>query len=283
MRVKLLAYTPEPEKLIACAAKNCYSSSSIDELMENQTPDKIEKFLNMLADIGHESPVEHVSFTFAIEDVSRVLLSQLTRHRIASYSVQSQRYVKLNQFKYYIPECIVKSHVARKLFIEMMEHDQEAYDKLTDILMSDYLCKIYGFVYELNGNDRFYYKRLDTYMQSLKINGVKNGDAIFSSYKDNKSKAEKHAIENARYVFPNACTTNIVMTMNARSLLNFFELRCCNRAQTEIRELADEILKLCQSVAPIVFKNAGASCMNGKCSEGNMSCGHPRKREEYKN
>ena len=92
--------------------------------------------------------------------------------------------------------------------------------------------------------------------------------------------AEKKAIENARYVLPNACETKLVVTMNARSLLNFFKLRCCNRAQDEIRAVADEMLKLCKKTAPLIFKYAGAPCMHGKCTEGKMSCGKPRKDEE---
>jgi thymidylate synthase (FAD) len=84
--------------------------------------------------------------------------------------------------------------------------------------------------------------------------------------------AEKKAIENARYVLPNACETKIMVTMNARSLLNFFTERCCIRAQEEIRDMANQMLILCKEVAPIVFKNAGPSCKRGKCKEGKMSC-----------
>ena len=103
MKVKLLAHTPEPEKLIAAAAKNCYSSSNIDNVLEGLTEEKTENFVNMLSEIGHESPIEHVSFTFAIEGVSRSLLAQITRHRMASFSVQSQRYVREKGFEYVVP------------------------------------------------------------------------------------------------------------------------------------------------------------------------------------
>ena len=99
MKVKLLAHTPEPEKLIAASAKNCYSSSNIDNVLEGLTEEKTENFVNMLSEIGHESPIEHVSFTFAIEGVSRSLLAQITRHRMASFSVQSQRYVREKGFE----------------------------------------------------------------------------------------------------------------------------------------------------------------------------------------
>ena len=99
LKVKLLQYTPEPEKTIAAAAKLCYSPVGVDDILENLTDEGAEKFLNMLMSYGHMSPIEHVSFTFAVEGVSRSLTHQLVRHRIASYSQQSQRYVKLDQFE----------------------------------------------------------------------------------------------------------------------------------------------------------------------------------------
>lgn len=232
LKVKLLEYTPNPEKIIASAAKLCYSSSGVDDIMENLTDENTEKFLNMLMSYGHESPVEHVSFTFAIEGVSRSLTHQLVRHRIASYSQQSQRYVKLNQFEYIIPPEIDKNEKAREIFIKAMEQSQKAYDELVDILKSKYTAE--G-------------------MTSLS--------------------AEKKAIEDARYVFPNACETKIVVTMNARSLMNFFRHRCCNRAQWEIRALANEMLVQVKKVAGTLFKYSGPSCVNGKCPEGKMSCG----------
>src|SRR5699024_9426805 len=93
------------------------------------------------------------------------------------------------------------------------------------------------------------------------------------SEKTARSKAEKEAIEDARYVFPNACETKIVFTMNARTLLNFFRLRTCNRAQWEIRELAILMLKEVKEVYPILFKNSGPGCLQGPCPEGKMTCG----------
>ena len=83
--------------------------------------------------------------------------------------------------------------------------------------------------------------------------------------------------EDARYLLPNGCTTNITITMNARELLHFFSLRCCNRAQWEIRELADRMLELCTEVSPVIFKDAGPPCMRGPCPEGKLSCGKPRR------
>ena len=125
MKVKLLAHTPEPEKLIAAAAKNCYSSSNIDNVLEGLTEEKTENFVNMLSEIGHESPIEHVSFTFAIEGVSRSLLAQITRHRIASFSVQSQRYVKEKQFSFVTPPQIAENEQAAELYQKAMQSAHE--------------------------------------------------------------------------------------------------------------------------------------------------------------
>lgn len=240
LSVKLVAYTPEPEKVVSAAAKLCYSRVGTEDIMENLTEDNIEKFLNMLMDLGHESPIEHVSFTFAAEGVSRTLTHQLVRHRIASYSQQSQRYVKLEQFQYIIPHSIEEIPEARKLFIKSMEESQNTYNSLVEILM-------------------------DRHMKKL----IEEG----KTEKEAKKAAEKMAIEDARYVFPNACETKIIFTMNARSLLNFFRHRCCNRAQWEIREMADKMLEEVRKVAPVLFKNAGPSCLSGACSEGSMTCG----------
>ena len=94
MHVTLIAYTPQPEHTVASAARLCYSAATIDDVMEGLTEEKTASFVDMLSEIGHESPIEHASFTFGIEGVSRSLLAQITRHRIASFRVQSQRYVK---------------------------------------------------------------------------------------------------------------------------------------------------------------------------------------------
>ncbi|MDV3426318.1 MAG: FAD-dependent thymidylate synthase [Bacillota bacterium] len=232
IKVNLLQYTNEPEKLVAAAAKLCYSPVGVDEIMEDLTDEKVDKFLKVLASMHHESPIEHVSFTFAVEGVSRSLTHQLVRHRIASYSQQSQRYVRLNSFQYITPPEIEKNMEARGAFIKAMEESQRAYDKIAGILKDGY---------------------------------IKDGIDVKT--------AEKKAIEDARYVFPNACETKIVLTMNARSLMNFFRERCCQRAQWEIRALADEMLKQVKKAAPNLFKYAGPSCVNGPCNEGKMSCG----------
>lgn len=210
MKVKLLAHTPHPEKVIAMAAKLCYSPVGVDEIEQNLSDESIEKFLNMLSDMGHESPLEHVTFTFGIEGISRSCSHQIVRHRIASFSQQSQRYVKLNQFEYIIPPQIEKIEEAKEIFVQSMKKDQEDYDKLVDILFEKH------------------YKRL-----------IEEG----KTEKEAKSQGEKIAIEDARYVFPNACEAKMVFTINTRSLYNFFDHRCCERAQWEIRELATQMLK----------------------------------------
>ena len=251
MKVKLLAHTPEPEKVISMAAKLCYSPVSVDEIAENLTQESINKFLNMLVSMGHESPIEHVTFTFGIEGISRSCSHQIVRHRIASFSQQSQRYVKLDQFEYIIPPEIERNEEAKKIFIESMNKCQEDYDKLVEILFAKHY-------------------------QELLDKGV--------SEKKAKSQAEKMSIEDARYVFPNACETKMVFTINARSLYNFFHHRCCERAQWEIRELATEMLRLVREVAPILFNNVGPNCLNGACPEGKMTCGKIKDvREKFKN
>lgn len=243
LKVKLMAHTPNPDAVVAAAAKLCYSPVGVDGIMEKLTDEEVAKFVNTLVNMGHESPIEHVSFTFAIEGISRSCSHQIVRHRIASFSQQSQRYVKLDQFEYIIPPEIERNEEAKKIFIESMNKCQEDYNKLVEILFAKHY-------------------------QELLDKGV--------SEKKAKSQAEKMSIEDARYVFPNACETKMVFTINARSLYNFFHHRCCERAQWEIRELATEMLKLVKEVAPVLFKNAGAPCTKGKCPEGKMTCGNPR-------
>jgi thymidylate synthase (FAD) len=216
MKVTLIAHTPEPEKIVAAAARLCYSPDGADVLLEGLSGDKTARFLARLVELGHFSPIEHVSFTFAVEGVSRVLSHQVVRHRIASYSQKSQRYVREDNFEYITPPSIAEDDGARQLFTEQMEKIREAYRTLR------------GLVHH----------------------------------------------EDARYVLPNACETKFVMTMNARSLLNFFRLRCCNRAQWEIHQLADAIYKEVKKVAPTLFAAAGPACVSdGACSEGEMTCG----------
>ena len=275
LKVKIIAHTPEPDKVVAQAGKLCYSAVGVDEITQKLTEEEIARYVNMLASIGHESPLEHVSFTFAIEGISRACTHQIVRHRIASYSQQSQRYVKLEQFEYIIPPAIENNPEAKKIFIEAMERDQKAYDELVDLLLEDILIDKHAADYG------------SCIREILKENpdAVPDRSKVLDLYAEKflkeYGKAEKQAIEDARYVFPNACETKIVVTMNARSLLHFFNVRCCNRAQWEIREMATEMLKECKKIAPALFKKAGPDCVYGKCGEGKMSCKHPRKEDEF--
>ena len=226
MKVELLRHTPDPEKTVAMSARLCYSPVGASELQESMTDEEAARLVRMLVRMGHLSTVEHVTFTFAIEGVSRVLTHQLVRHRIASYSQQSQRYVKAHDFDRIMPPTIAADEAARKKFDDCMEQLQRLYDELT----------------------------------------------------------EEHGIpaEDARYVLPNATETKIICTFNVRALYNFFSLRCCNRAQWEIRELAWRMLQECRKVAPVLFEKAGPDCAaRGVCNEGKMSCGIIGKVKEY--
>ena len=275
IKVKLLAHTPNPDAVVAAAAKLCYSKVGVEQISEKLTDEEVKRFVNHLVEMGHESPIEHVTFTFGIEGISRSCSHQIVRHRIASYSQQSQRYVKLEQFEYIIPPAIESNSEAKRIFIEAMERDQKAYDELVDLLLEDILIDKHAADYG------------SCIREILKENpdAVPDRSKILDLYAEKflkeYGKAEKQAIEDARYVFPNACETKIVITMNARSLLHFFNVRCCNRAQWEIREMATEMLKECKKIAPALFKKAGPDCVYGKCGEGKMSCKHPRKEDEF--
>ncbi|MBR3023467.1 MAG: FAD-dependent thymidylate synthase [Oscillospiraceae bacterium] len=248
MKVTLITHTPDPEKTIATAAKLCYSPCDIDTISDDLTPEKIESFVTMLASIGHESVMEHVSFTFGIEGISRACSHQLVRHRIASYSQKSQRYVNEDGFEFITPPEIAADADAKAEFDRSMAALTESYSKIASILTE---------------------KHTKTFMEQ----GMEEKEA--------RSKAVKKANEDARFVLPNACETKIVVTMNVRSLFNFFRHRCCSRAQWEIKAVADEMLKLCREVAPNVFKNAGPSCLAGKCPEGKMTCGKINEMKEF--
>lgn len=217
MMVKLVRHTPEPERTVAMSARLCYSPIGAAQLEEKISDEQAAKLVRKLVSMGHASTLEHVTFTFAIEGVSRVLTHQLVRHRIASYSQQSQRYVKEHDFETIMPASIAKKPEAKAKFEKLMGEIQGLYD-------------------EFIGMDI--------------------------------------PAEDARYILPNATETKIVCTFNARSLLNFFSLRCCTRAQWEIRALANEMLRQCKEVAPVIFENAGPTCVSeGVCHEGSMSCG----------
>lgn len=261
-KVTLLANTPNPEKTVAMAAKLCYSPSSIEDIGQGLTEDITANFVQMLADLGHESPMEHVSFTFGIEDISRACSHQFVRHRIASYSQQSQRYVDGDAFNYVTPPEIAKNKKALKEYDNAIKLQQKAYGKVRDSLIID---------------------NIKTFLQE-DIKGT-DEEIIKEFGKNNRKKLSdftKKANEDARFILPNACTTAFVVTMNVRSLWNFFTLRCCNRAQWEIQLVADEMLKICKSAAPSLFKDCGPSCLRGKCPEGKMSCGKQKEvRDKY--
>jgi len=218
IKVKLLDYTPEPERVVAMAARLCYSASGAEELAERLSNDQVKKMVRRMVKLGHGSTLEHASFTFGVEGVSRVLTHQLVRHRIASYDQQSQRYVAAHGFQYITPPSIAGNDTAKVKFDQLQQEIRRLYDELTAL-------------------------------------GVPK--------------------EDARYVLTNATETKILITMNARSLMHFFNLRCCYRAQWEIRELAYKMLAEVKQVAPTLFHNAGASCVNtGRCPEGDLTCGH---------
>ena len=219
MDVRLLYHTPDPERAVAVAARLCYAPVGAAELMEGMSEDAQRKVLATIMRSGHYSALEHASYTFAIDGVSRAMTHQLVRHRLASYNQQSQRYVSFAEE----PEFVVPPHVAA---------DSEALKR-----------------FEAACADAFAAYR------ALIDAGV---DA-----------------EDARYLLPNAVETKIVVTMNIRELLHFFELRCCRRAQWEIRDVALAMLDLAEPTAPYLFMDAGAACRRGPCREGKMTCGEP--------
>lgn len=251
MNVILLEHTPDPERLVATAAKLCYSSSDIGSLRDGLTEDKISSFIDRLVSIGHESVMEHVSFTFGIEGISRACSHQLVRHRIASYSQKSQRYVNENGFEFVTPPAVEACPRANEEFRKAIDDIRKSYENIAAALT-------------------------EMHMNDLISQGMDEKSAL--------SKAKKLANEDARFILPNACETKIVVTMNVRSLFNFFSHRCCNRAQWEIRTVANEMLRLCLEAAPHIFAHAGPSCVvTGKCPEGKMSCGKIAEvREQYK-
>ncbi len=250
MKVTLIAHTPDPEKTVAAAAKLCYSPAAIDTVMEGLTPEKTESFLRMLGELGHESPLEHASFTFGLEGVSRAFLAQITRHRIASYSVQSQRYVKESHFDYVLPPQIEAVPEAKEEFLRAMENAQASYERIAAILTEQ--------------------RKAENLARGMEEKAAARA-------------AEKTAIEDARFVLPNACDTKMMVTMNARALHNFFRHRCCSRAQWEIRDCARQMLELVLEVAPTLFAHAGPPCVDGACPEGRMSCGRASEiRAEYR-
>lgn len=217
MKVSIKNCPQDADALCAWAAALCTNSSNP------------ERSMAYAMDSSHYSVLEHATFTFEIDEVSRALLAQLTRHRIASFSVLSQRYVRQDDgecFPYVVPKTILS--------------------------LGEWAANTFAH-------------------QMLTINGW------YREWRDTLRDAghsQREANEDARYVLPNACQTKLGMTMNVRELLHFFELRCCNCAQWEIRELAWQMLLECRKVAPKCFAEAGPGCVRGQCPE-KIGCGRP--------
>lgn len=217
MKVALLQHTPDPEMTVALAARLCYSPVAIDELKQRLSGADIQTFLDKIMSLGHQSVLEHASFTFGIEGISRVTSHQLVRHRVASYSQQSQRYVSHKErFAAVIPPSIGERPDVLARFEAQLQALHQAYAEMVEA-------------------------------------GI--------------------PAEDARYILPNATETKIMVTMNARELLHFFAVRCCERAQWEIRAMSLEMLKLVKGIAPTIFRDAGPGCLSGPCPEGTMTCG----------
>ncbi len=226
MKATLLNFTPDPEKTVALAARLCYSDSTIEDLEDRVKGISLEKFLGKILKMGHLSVLEHASFTFGIEGISRATSHQLVRHRLASYSQQSQRYVRFDKPEFVTPPSINEDAEKKARFEKAVKSAYRLYRELVD-------------------------------------GGI--------------------PAEDARFLLPNAATTKIIVTMNARELIHFFNLRCCERAQWEIRDMATRMLGLAKKEAPVIFKNSGPACVAGACSEGAMTCGRPKEiREKFR-
>jgi thymidylate synthase (FAD) len=215
LKVQLLRYTADAERLCGAAALTTTKSGTPSEIFAKIDPDTAKEVIKRVTGYGHGSVIEHASFTFSIEGVSRAMTHQLVRHRIASYTQQSQRYVRYDTLKNYVtPPSITQDVDAKKEFDETLKKISETY-------------------------------------QNLLQKGIPK--------------------EDARFILPNAAKTNIMVTMNARELRHFFNVRCCARAQWEMREAATEMLRQVKKAAPVLFENVGPTCVElGYCSEGKM-------------
>ncbi|HBH61738.1 MAG TPA: FAD-dependent thymidylate synthase [Nitrospiraceae bacterium] len=234
LKVILLRHTPNPEETVAMAAKLCYSPSNITSLKDKIEAKDQKSFVGKLIEMGHMTPIEHPTFTFAIEGISRACSHQLVRHRLASYSQQSQRYVSEEAgFDYVIPPVIKEDKELTRAFVAFMKEAQRTYN------------------------------------------------AMVKKLNEKEIKGES-ANQDARFILPNAAETKIMVTMNARELLHFFRQRCCNRAQWEIRNMSEEMLRLVKKIAPIIFHKAGPGCLYAPCPEGTYTCGKIREvRKKY--
>ncbi len=215
MQVEIVSFTKDPE--ITCA--KCASVSWRRKGMKEVSLEEAREIIRRVLGYGHESVIEHACFTFFVEGISRSLTHQLVRHRIASYTQQSMRYVDLTKSKGYFirPKSISENEELADLFDDVMTRCKNTYD-------------------------------------ILRKKGIPP--------------------EDSRFVLPIATQTKIAITMNARELKHFFAMRCCLRAQWEIRQLANRMLRICKMVAPSLFENAGPSCVKlGYCPEGELTCG----------
>ena len=230
LKVMLLRCTPDPDEVVALGARLCYAQADLETLRERVETHDQHKYIAGVMERGHLSVTEHASFTFAVEGVSRALLAQLTRHRIASFSVQSQRYVSMaDGFDFVVPPSI-----------SALGEEEEA-----------------EFIRQMNTMHAWY-----------------------CQWQEKLGGAKEKANEDARFVLPNAAATRLLVTMNARELMHFFELRCCNRAQWEIREMAWQMLAACRKAAPALFEYAGPACLRGACPEGRATCGKAKEIKE---
>ena len=230
MRVRLLSHTMDPELVCGAAALTSSKSGAPSEIFDEMDLETARRKILQVTGYGHVSVIEHASFTFSVEGVSRAMTHQLVRHRVASYTQQSQRYVSYDTLEEYVtPKAIGENAEAKQVYDEALSKISEAYRKLLE-------------------------------------KGISK--------------------EDARFVLPNAAKTNIMVTMNARELRHFFNLRCCTRAQWEIREVANEMLRQAREVAPALFGASGPTCVEyGYCPEGKMKpqeCNITEKKEVFR-
>jgi thymidylate synthase (FAD) len=232
LRLTLLQHTPDPDRAVAVAGRLCYAPVSAADLKQAMSDEDVAKLVRILVRSGHHSALEHASFTFAVDGVSRACTHQLVRHRVASYNQQSQRYVRFGEAdSFIVPPSISANAEARQVFLDAMERARVAYDRLVDL-------------------------------------GLAEG------------RSKESVQEDARFVLPNAAETKIVVTMNARELRHFFQVRCCRRAQWEINALAWQMRGVVRELSPNLFQGSGPNCLYSECGEGKMTCGRPYRPEE---
>ncbi len=232
LSVTLLQHTPDPDRAVAIAGRLCYAPVSAADLKQEMSDEAVAKLVRGLIASGHHSALEHASFSFAVDGVSRACTHQLVRHRVASYNQQSQRYVNFSAADSFVgPPSVAANPEANEVFLGAMQSAREAYDKLVEL-------------------------------------GLAEG------------RGKESVQEDARFVLPNAAETKIVVTMNARELRHFFKVRCCNRAQWEIRDLAWTMRGMLKDIAPALFHRCGPGCLYGTCPEGRMTCGNPYRPED---